>query len=238
VDLEPFPEDWQRAMAVVAHPDDMEYGAAAAVAGWTDAGRTVVYVLATSGEAGIDGRHPSEVGPLREAEERAGAAEVGVDVVEFLGHRDGVIEYGLDLRRDIARAIRRHRPEVLVTLAHDERAPWGGFGMADHRVVGLAAIDAARDAANRWVFTELLDEGLEPWTGLRWLAIAAAARPTHAVDVTGSIDRGVASLRQHRAYLEGLTDPTDPDVFLRQNATATGESFGGRLAVAFELVGL
>src|SRR6476620_5728933 len=175
-------------MAVVAHPDDMEYGAAAAVARWTDQGRSVVYVLATRGEAGIEGRHPSEVGPLREAEERAGAAEVGVDVVEFLDHRDGVVEYGL--------ALRRHRPEVLVTLTHDERAPWGGFGMADHRVVGLAAIDATRDAANRWVFTELLDEGLEPWTGLRRLAIAGAAQPTHAVAVTDSIDRGVASPRQ------------------------------------------
>src|SRR6476620_447431 len=114
-------------MAVVAHPDDMEYGAAAAVARWTDQGRSVVYVLATRGEAGIDGRHPSEVGPLREAEELAGAAEVGVDVVEFLGHRDVVIEYGLDLRRDIARAIRRHRPELLVTLTHDERAPFCFF---------------------------------------------------------------------------------------------------------------
>jgi LmbE family N-acetylglucosaminyl deacetylase len=237
VDLEPFPEDWQQALAVVAHPDDMEYGAASAVARWTDDGRDVTYLLATRGEAGIEGRHPSEVGPLREAEERAGAAEVGVDVVEFLDHRDGVIEYGLDLRRDIARAIRRHRPELLVTLAHDERAPWGGFGMADHRVVGLAAIDAARDAANRWVFTELLDEGLEPWSGLRWVAIAAAAQPTHAVDVTDVIDRGVASLQQHRAYLEGLAQPTDPDVFLRQTAASAGERFGGRLAVAFELVG-
>jgi LmbE family N-acetylglucosaminyl deacetylase len=238
VDLEPFPEDWQRALAVVAHPDDMEYGAASAVARWTKDGRTVTYLLATRGEAGIDGRHPSEVAPLREAEERAGAAEVGVEVVEFLDHRDGVIEYGLPLRRDIARAIRRHRPELLVTLAYDERAPWGGFGMADHRVVGLAAVDAARDAANRWVFTELLDEGLEPWTGLRWVAIAAAAHPTHAVDVTDVIDRGVASLRQHRAYLEGLARPTDPDVFLRQTATSVGERFGGRLATAFELVGL
>ncbi|MBV9951949.1 MAG: hypothetical protein JO291_08360 [Acidimicrobiia bacterium] len=110
--------------------------------------------------------------------------------------------------------------------------------MADHRVVGLAAIDAARDAANRWVFTELLDEGLEPWAGLRWVAIAAAAQPTHAVDVTDVIDRGIASLRQHRAYLDGLAQPTDPDVFLRQTAASVGEHFGGRLGVAFELVGL
>jgi LmbE family N-acetylglucosaminyl deacetylase len=238
VDLEPFPEDWQRALAVVAHPDDMEYGAASAVARWTSEGRTVVYLLATRGEAGIDGLRPDEVGPLREAEERAGAAEVGVEVVEFLDHRDGVVEYGLPLRRDIARGIRRHRPEVLVTMAHDERPPWGGFNMSDHRTVGLATIDAARDAANRWVFTELLDEGLEPWSGLRWAAITAAANPSHAVDVGDFIDRGVASLKQHRAYLQGLSNPTDPDTFLRGAASATGERFGGRPAVAFELVAL
>jgi LmbE family N-acetylglucosaminyl deacetylase len=236
MDLEPFPEDWQRALAVVAHPDDMEYGAASAVARWTTDGRTVTYLLATRGEAGIDGRHPDEVGPLREAEERAGAAEVGVDVVEFLDHPDGMIEYGLPLRRDIAGAIRRHRPEVLVTMVHDERPPWGGFNMADHRAVGLAAIDAARDAANRWAFRELLGEGLEPWQGLRWVAICASGRPTHAVDVSEVIDRGVASLTQHRAYLEGLSQPTDPDTFLRGSAAATGEHFGGRPAVAFELL--
>ena len=94
-DLLAFPDDWQRALAVVAHPDDLEYGAASAIAAWTAAGKHVVYVLVTSGEAGIDGMEPAEAGPLREAEERAGAREVGVDVVEFLGHADGVIEYGL-----------------------------------------------------------------------------------------------------------------------------------------------
>jgi LmbE family N-acetylglucosaminyl deacetylase len=235
--LEPFPDDWQRALAVVAHPDDMEYGAASAVARWTADGRTVTYLLATRGEAGIDGLPPDEAGPLREAEERAGAAEVGVDVVEFLDHQDGMIEHGLLLRRDIARAIRRHRPEVLVTMVHDERAPWGGFNMADHRVVGLGAVDAARDAANRWVFTELLEEGLEPWSVGR-LAICAPADPTHAVDVTDVIDRGIASLAQHRVYLEGLEHGTDPDAFLRGAAAATGERFGGRLAVSFEVLDL
>ncbi|MQY34090.1 hypothetical protein SRB17_20560 [Streptomyces sp. RB17] len=121
--LQPMPEDWQRALAVVAHPDDLEYGRAAAVAAWTDAGREVAYVLATRGEAGIDTLDPAVCGPLREREQRAGAAVVGVDSVEFLDHRDGVIEYGLALRRDIAAAIRRHRPELVITLNH--RDTWG-----------------------------------------------------------------------------------------------------------------
>src|SRR5436309_1905706 len=112
--LPALPEDWDRCLAVAAHPDDIEYGTASAVARWTTAGKRVTYLLATRGEAGIDGMHPDQAAPLREEEERAGAREVGVDVVEFLDHRDGVVEYGQALRRDIARAIRRHRPDMIV----------------------------------------------------------------------------------------------------------------------------
>ncbi|MGZ8765116.1 MAG: PIG-L deacetylase family protein [Acidimicrobiia bacterium] len=241
VELEPLPDDWSRAMAVVAHPDDLEYGAASAVARWTTEGREVVYVLATSGEAGIDGLHPSTAGPLREEEERRGAAHVGVTTVEFLGYRDGVLEYGLALRRDIARAIRRHRPEVLLTINHHASFEGGGVNMADHRVVGDALIDAARDAENRWVFTELLDEGLEPWAGARRIFVAASPVGKHAVDVTGFVDAGIASLREHRAYLNGLpsgTVGTEPDGFLRGMAAQTGARFGGRPAVGFELIQL
>ena len=108
--LEPVPEDWKIALAIVAHPDDLEYGTAAAVARWTDQGKHVVYLMVTRGEAGIDGMHPEEAGPIRAEEERRSAAVVGVGQVEFLDHRDGVIEYGLPLRRDLALAIRKHRP--------------------------------------------------------------------------------------------------------------------------------
>src|SRR3712207_4571068 len=101
--LPALPEDWDRALCVAAHPDDIEYGAAAAGARWTAQGKTVTYLMATSGEAGIDSMHPDQARPLRQQEERAGALEVGVEVVEFLDHRDGVVEYGLPLRRDIAR---------------------------------------------------------------------------------------------------------------------------------------
>ena len=235
--MEPLPEDWDRALAVVAHPDDLEYGAAAAVARWTDQGKWVGYVLATSGEAGIDGMAPDECKPLREEEERSGAARVGVTVVEFLGHRDGVVEAGLALRRDLARAIRRHRPDVLVLMNYAERWGFGPMNMADHRAVGISALDAARDAGNRWVFTELLDEGLEPWSGVRWAAAGAPPTPTHFVDVSATIDRGVASLAEHRAYLEGLgPDTTDPDAFLRGHARSAGEAVGVEYAVEFELV--
>src|SRR5690349_18973188 len=104
--LPPVREDWNRALCVAAHPDDLEYGLACAVARWTGQGKQVTYLLATSGEAGIDKMDPAEAGPLREEEERVGAREVGVDVVDFLGYRDGVVEYGLPLRMGITRAIR------------------------------------------------------------------------------------------------------------------------------------
>src|SRR5262252_318111 len=93
--LQPFDAEVGRVLAVVAHPDDLEYGAAAAVAAWTDAGQEVVYLLATRGEAGIDGMDPTASAAAREAEERESAALVGVSTVEFLDHPDGVIEYGV-----------------------------------------------------------------------------------------------------------------------------------------------
>ena len=169
-------------------------------------------------------------------EEQRGAALVGVDTVEFLNHRDGVIEYGIELRRDLARAIRRHRPDVLITSNH--HMTWGGvnLNMADHRNVGLAAIDAARDAGNRWVFPDLLDEGLEPWSGARRIFENASPVGTYAVDVTETIDRSIASLREHQAYLAGLGESAaDPDELLRSNAGYAADRFGGRLAVTFEL---
>jgi LmbE family N-acetylglucosaminyl deacetylase len=235
-DLRPFPDAWERALVVMAHPDDMEYGGAAAVAAWTAAGKHVAYLLLTRGEAGIDGMAPAEAAAVREVEQRASAAVVGVDVVEFLDHPDGMLEYGLALRRDVAAAIRAHRPDLVVAVNHRETYPGDHLNMADHRIAGQATIDAVRDAANRWVFPELADDGMEAWNGVRHLAVVASPRPTHAVDVTATFDAGVESLRLHAAYLAGLGSP-DPEAFLRGSAEATAERFGGRLAVAFELIG-
>src|SRR5262245_54177760 len=120
--LQPMPTDWSRALAVVAHPDDMEFGSSGAVAAWTAAAKSVAYLLVSSGEAGIDSMDPIASAKVREAEQRASATIVGVDSVEFLGYPDGTIEYGLPLRRDIAAAIRRHRPELVITCNPRERA--------------------------------------------------------------------------------------------------------------------
>ena len=230
--MEPFPDDWSRALCIVAHPDDLEYGAAGAIACWTAAGKQVVYLFVTRGEAGIDGMTPAEAGPLREAEERASAAVVGVETVEFLhGHVDGVVEYGLPLRRDLAAAIRRHQPDLVVSTNY--RETWGGrsFNMADHRHVGLAALDASRDAGNRWIFSDAGD----PWGAARRVALGGSPEPTHFVDLGDAIELGIASLREHAAYIAGLGYDFDPDAFLRGTARDAGAQCGCEYAATFEL---
>ena len=194
-DLEVLDESWSSALAIVAHPDDLEYGSASAIARWTAQGKRIVYCLATSGEAGIDGMSPEVAGPLREQEERDSAAIVGVDTVEFLGYADGVIEYGLPLRRDIARAVRRHKPDVVITGNYRDSWGPGTLNQADHIAVGRAVLDGVRDAANRWVFRELLDEGLEPWHA-PMILVAGSPEAGHAVDVTETFELGVESLRR------------------------------------------
>ena len=234
VRLEAFPEDWERGLAIVAHPDDMEYGAAAAVARWTGQGKRFGYVLVSDGEAGISTMPPSEAGPLRRDEQRAGCAVVGVSDVEFLGWPDGTIVEGLDLRSDLAAVIRRHRPEVVVSI--NFRDSWGGpsWNHADHRAVGRALLDAVRDAANPWIFP---DRGTA-WDGVRFVAFSGSPHPTHAVDTTATFDSGVRSLASHRTYLEHLGgDMASPDAFLRSAAADAGERFGVELAATFEVIG-
>lgn len=203
-----FDEDWESALCIAAHPDDLEYGLAAAVARWTGQGKRITYLLATSGEAGIDTMHPDECRAVREQEERDGALRVGVDVVEFLGLPDGALEYGFALRKGLAAEIRRRRPDRVFTLTHRERFAGGGTNQADHRAVGLAAIDACADAGNRWIFTDLLEEqGLEPWSGVRAVGLAASPESTHVVTLEPDhVEAGIASLEAHAQYLDALED--------------------------------
>jgi LmbE family N-acetylglucosaminyl deacetylase len=230
-------EDWERALAIVAHPDDLEFGSAAAVARWTGQGKHVVYCLVTSGEAGIDGMAPEQTKGLREAEQRASAAVVGVESVEFLGLPDGVLEYGVPLRREIARVIRRHRPEVVIT--NNFRDTWDGdvvLNQADHIATGRAVLDAVRDAGNRWVFPEQLDGDLQPWGRVRQMWAAGSPQARHGVDVSETFARGVESLRAHEAYLAGLgSGDFDPEEFLEGVGRSVGTRLGARYGAAFEV---
>ena len=229
----PFPADaFQRVLCVVAHPDDVEYGTSSAVAAWTSQGVDVAYLLLTRGEAGMDASTPERTAELRVREQVAGSTAVGVSQVDFLHYPDGVLVYGLDMRRDIARAIRRFRPDAVVVGSYEVEFV-AGLNQADHRVAGLATIDAVRDAGNRWVFRELLDEGLSPWSP-RWLLVAGDPRPTHGVDVTGEpLERGIASLEAHREYLAGIPGHPPPRLMITGITAMQGRRMGVANAVLF-----
>jgi LmbE family N-acetylglucosaminyl deacetylase len=233
-DLEQVPEDWQRGLAVVAHPDDMEYGAAAAVARWTAQGKWIGYVLVSDGETGMASTPPEEAGAIRRQEQTASCQVVGVTDIEFLGYQDGSILEGLELRADLAAVIRRHRPEVVLSI--NFRDSWGGpsWNHADHRAIGRSLLDAVRDAANPWAFP---DRG-EAWNGVRFVAFNASPQPTHAVDTTDTFEIGIRSLECHRAYLDSLSgEMASPANFLREAAVAAGDRLGVALATTFEIVG-
>jgi LmbE family N-acetylglucosaminyl deacetylase len=232
----PLPDDWTTALAVAAHPDDLEYGVSAAIAAWTAAGKRVVYLLVTRGEAGIATMPPDEAGPAREAEERASAAEVGVEDVRFLSYRDGVVVEGLELRRDIARVVREVRPDLVVALNHAERwaGPDGapvGWNSADHRAVGRATIDAVGDAGNRWIHPDLAH--VDPHE-VRHVVVGHSPAAGHAVDVSGFVERAVASLAHHELYLTALDDRPVAEQARDVVARMVGDA--GRPLVRFELL--
>lgn len=231
--MDQVPEDWQRGLVIVAHPDDIEYGAAAAVARWTRQGKDIRYVLVTSGEAGIAGVQPAVAGPLREAEEIAAAEAVGVQEVEFLGYPDGRVQESLELRRDLAAAIRRHQPEMVVLFNFGDTWAPGYANSADHRAVGRAALDAVSDAGNEWIFPEIAE--WKPWSA-RWAAVVGPVA-THAVDVTETLVEAAASLAEHRRYLEALSpEPVADQVrAVVQRATGPIDGFPAEHAVGFEL---
>ncbi|HWJ53140.1 MAG TPA: PIG-L deacetylase family protein [Propionibacteriaceae bacterium] len=235
-ELEPVDESWTSGLCVVAHPDDLEFGAAAAVARWTDQGKRMVYAMVTSGEAGIDGLSPTESRRVREAEQIASAGIVGVDVVEFLGLADGVLEYGVALRSAICAVVRRHRPEIVIT--NNFRDTWGGQNLntADHIATGKATLDAVRDAGNRWIFPDQIEGGLDPWGGVKQVWAASSPDARHGVDTTATFARGVASLRAHQAYIDGLGwDDFDPEEFLEGGARQAGTRLGVPMATVFEV---
>ena len=230
--LDTLPDEaFGRILCVVAHPDDMEYGASAAVHRWTSRGAEVAYLLLTAGEAGMQSP-PDVVAPLRAREQREACTIVGVTDLMILDHPDGTLLPTLELRRDIARAIRRFRPDVVITSSWDVEVPWG-LNQADHRAAGLATLDACRDADNTWVFPELAAGGLPKWAPT-WLLVTGAMVPTHGVEVSeADVAASVASLSAHRAYLNDLPDHPSPAEMIPDMLRQGGQAPGARHAVAF-----
>ena len=178
---------------------------------------------------------PERTARTREGEQRRAAEMVGVDSVEFLDYPDGRIMYGELLRRDLARAIRRFRPHRIVTLNYDHILGSRHLNQADHRAFGLAVLDATRDARARWIFPELLNEGLEPWRGVKDIYVAATADRDVVVEVSGtSVDRAVQALHAHESYIGGL----DVDNRVRTKAREIGQGAGCEYAVNFRVIEL
>jgi LmbE family N-acetylglucosaminyl deacetylase len=232
--------DAQRVLCVHAHPDDVDFGAAGTVASWVDDGLEVAYLVVTRGDAGGFDDTPRERMPeIREAEQRAAAAAVGVKQVEFLdGYGDGTLTPSLPLRRDLTAAIRRFRPDRILTnspLRRWERI--AGPSHPDHLAVGEAVTCAVYpDARNRFAFPELaLEHGLEPWT-VREIWYTAGPNPDHVVDITGTYERKLAALRAHVSQTGHLEDL---DGMLRERHQLVAHAGGlpeGRLAEAFSII--
>ena len=195
-------------MGVFAHPDDPEFFAGATFAKWATDGADITFVIATSGDKGSadpDMTH-ERLAEIREAEERAAAAALGVQDVVFLRYKDGELYPTLALRRDITRMIRLKKPDIVVTL--DPTVFWrgtGGINHPDHRAIGAATLEAifptARDRLN--FIEHERDEGLETHK-VRTIYIAGAAEPTHTVDVTNSVETQILSLRAHKSQISDM----------------------------------
>jgi LmbE family N-acetylglucosaminyl deacetylase len=228
-----------RILVIVAHPDDVDFGAAGTVATWTDAGIDVSYCIVTDGDAG--GSDPSvsraEMGRLRQAEQTAAAKQVGVHDLHFLGYPDGRVEATLDLRKDLARVIRMLRPDRVLCPSPERYYARPGASHPDHRAVGSAALDAVYpDARNPFAFPELLaEENLAAWT-VREVWISASPMATHYVDITQTFPRKVAALRAHASQ---ISDPAEIEERLRGWTSRTAAQGGlpeGHLAESFQVL--
>jgi len=229
----------QRVLAVVAHPDDIDFGWAGSVAVMTDAGIDVVYCLVTDGDAGgaETGTPREEMAPLRRDEQRAAAAIVGVHELHFLGYPDGRVQPTLELRRDMSRVIRTVRPDRVMTQSAVRTLDRIYASHPDHLATGEAALCAVYpDARNRWAHPELEAEGLEPWSvAAMWVGIGGEPA-THYVDITTAVDRKIAALLSHKSQ---LPDPTATETMVRSWTGATAQMVGlaeGRAAESMRLV--
>jgi LmbE family N-acetylglucosaminyl deacetylase len=227
-----------RVLIVAAHPDDVDFGAAGTVAIWTDAGIEVTYCIVTDGDAGgFDRTAPrAEVAGVRRAEQEAAARVVGVHDLAFLGHPDGRVVASLDLRRDIARVIRRVRPDRVVTQSPERNYQRIYVSHPDHLATGEAALCAVYpDARNPFAFPELLDEGWEPHT-VREVWMMAGREPTWFVDITTSVDRKIKALLCH---VSQLPDATAMEERVREWTAVTARAGGlpdGAAAEAFQVL--
>ncbi len=228
----------ERALVVMAHPDDVDFGAAGTVATLTDAGVDVTYCLVTDGDAGgFDLDIPrGEMGSIRRAEQTRAAKEVGVESLVFLGQPDGRVVYDLALRRDISRVIRQVRPTLVIAQSPVRNLARIYGSHPDHLATAEATIAAVYpDARNPFAHTELAAEGLDAWT-VPEVWVLGGPNPTDCVDVTDQVERKMRALMCHESQHQ---DPVATDTRIRAWMAFTAKSFDlpeGRFAEAFQVV--
>ena len=212
-------------MVITAHPDDPEFTAAGTVAKWTQEGITVIYVICTDGSRGSNDPkvRPEDLIVIRKAEQEAAARILGVEEVVWLDYEDGSLEPTLALRRDLTREIRRHRPDIVIcpdptVRYYEDRS----LNHPDHRAAGSAALDAVFPSARtRYIFPELLDEGLEPHK-VREVYVRGAPVPNLWVDISATIELKIAALRKHESQL-GRSQGWEERVRSRAQQVAEGQ---------------
>ncbi len=232
------PHTWrpERFMVIVAHPDDADFGPAATAAAWIDAGSSAWLVCCTSGDAGADDwkTDPTQLAILREEEQRAAARIVGYAGVSFLHQPDGALANDLALREQLVREIRTFRPDAV--LAVDPETVFysdGGVNHTDHRTAGMAAVDAVYPAArNPMAFPWLARDGFDAHA-VRRLYLFWSNTPNAWIDVTGTLDRKLAALREHPSQLRR---PGELESRIRSWAAEEGAVAGVGLAEALRVI--
>ncbi len=223
-------------LVVMAHPDDAEFSAGGTIARWASQGARVTYCICTNGDKGTSDpdMDPAEVARVREREQRAAAAVLGVHDIVFLGHPDGTLQATLELRRDVVRVIREVRPEAVICPDPTRRYGPGFINHPDHRAVGEVALDAIYPSArDPLVFPELRASGLEPHKVLQTY-IANASEPNCVVDIAPVLETKIRALTEHRSQVteERLRE------FLPKRHAELGQRFGLEYAEVFHRIEL
>ncbi|MHB8245629.1 MAG: PIG-L deacetylase family protein [Acidimicrobiales bacterium] len=234
-----FPEAApERVLVIVAHPDDMDFGAAGTIATWTTLGSSVTYCIITDGAAGS--ADPSidltSLVSIREEEQRRAGKAVGVSEIIFLGYPDGRLEPTQEVRRDLSRVIRKTRPSRIITQSPERNFDRIRASHPDHLAAGEVTLRAVYpDARNPFAHPELLKAGLEPFEVPEvWLM--ASPRAGQVVDITDAFDRKIEALSAHQSQISDMSSIAS---FMREWTAATAQRFGlgsGRLAEAFQVV--
>jgi LmbE family N-acetylglucosaminyl deacetylase len=226
-----------RALVVSAHPDDIEFACAGTLAQWVDKGAEVTYCIATDGSTGTQDRAlvGETLSEIRRVESERAAEVVGAKEVVWLGYRDGYVEYTLDLRRDIARVFRRFRPHRFVVMDVSPMVESRFINHPDHRAIGQASLDIVMSAGTTpGHFPELLDEGLDPWRGLREVWVTGPGEKPVVVDISSTIDRKIDALMCHESQIGDNADEVAG--WVRGWTAERGEAFGYGHAETFQVI--